>query len=367
MQGEQDETVHMKLEGTLAELLTKCDPTKYQPYLTTEHGKPVLYVELVNALYRTIRAALIFWRKLTKQITEWGFTVNPYDWCVANKMVRGSELTITWHVDDLKISHVDKEVLEDLFKQLDGAFRNDGPLTIHRGKKHDYLGLWLDYSLDGKVQVQMFDYIDNMLADLPEDMRGTVTSPAADHLFTVNDTGKKLSREQAEMFHHNVAKLLFLCKWACSDIHTAVAFLTTRVTAPDEDDYKKLARVMRYLRETKTMPLTLEADNLQLVKWWIDGAFATHRDMRSHTGRALSLGKGVITGVSTRQKLTTQSSTEAELVTVDDCMSLILWTRYFLEAQGYGVDNAIIYQDNKRAPCYWNRMGEHQALEKKRH
>ena len=159
MQGEQDETVHMKLEGTLAQLLTKCDPTKYQPYLTTEHGKPVLYVELVKALYGTIRAALIFWRKLTKQITEWGFTVNPYDWCVANKMVRGSQLTITWHVDDLKISHIDKEVLEDLITQLEGTFGNDGPLTVHRGKIHDYLGMWLDYSLDGKVQVQMFDYI----------------------------------------------------------------------------------------------------------------------------------------------------------------------------------------------------------------
>ena len=65
--------------------------------------------------------------------------------------------------------------------------------------------MWLDYLLDGKVQVQMFNYIDNMLADLPEDMCGMVTSPAADHLFTVNNTGKKLTWEQAEMFHHNVA------------------------------------------------------------------------------------------------------------------------------------------------------------------
>ena len=240
-------------------------------------------------------------------------------------------------------------MLEDLITQLEGAFGNDGPLMVHRGKKHDYLGMWLDYSLDGKVQVQMFDYSDNMLADLPDDMRGMVTSPAADHLFTVNDAGKKLTQAQSEMFHHNVAKLLFLCKRARPDIQTAVAFLTTRVTAPDKDDYKKLARVMRYLQGTKTMPLTLEADNLQLVKWWIDGAFATHRDMWSHTGGALSLGKGVITGVLTQQKLTTRSSTEAELVAVDDCMSLILWTRYFLEAQGYGVDDAIIYQENKSA------------------
>ena len=236
MQGDQDETVHMKLEGTLAELLARCDPTKYQPYLATEHGKTVLFVELVKALYGTIRAALIFWHKFTKQITKWGFTVNPYDWCVANKMVCKSQLTITWHVDDLKISHVDKEVLEDLLKQLNGAFGKDGPLTIHRGKKHDYLGMWLDFSLDGKVQVQMFDYIDNMLADLPEDMCGMVTSPTADHLFTINDTGRKLTWEQSEMFHHTFAKLLFLCKRARPDIQTSVAFLPTHVMAPDEDD-----------------------------------------------------------------------------------------------------------------------------------
>ena len=97
MQGEQDETVHMKLEGPLAELRAKCDPTKYQPYLILEKGKPVLYVELVKALFGTIRAALIFWRKFTKQLIEWGFTVNPYDWCVANNQVQGSQLTITWH------------------------------------------------------------------------------------------------------------------------------------------------------------------------------------------------------------------------------------------------------------------------------
>ena len=142
---------------------------------------------------------------------------------------------------------------------------------------------------------------------------------------------------------------IFLCKQARPDIQTVVAFLTTRVMAPDEDDYKKLALVMRNLRGRKTMPLTLEADNLQPVKWWIDGAFATHCDMRSRTGGALSLGKGVITGISTRQKLTTRSSTEAEIVAVDDCMSLFLWKHYFLEAQGYGVDDAIIYQDNKSA------------------
>ena len=96
-------------------------------------------------------------------------------------------------------------------------------------------------------------------------------------------------------------------------------------------------------------PLTLDADNSNNLYWWIDGAFANHDDMRSHTGGALSLGWGVVYGMSMCQKLNTHSSTEAELVAVDDCMGQILSTRYFLEAQGYQVDDAIVYQDNQSA------------------
>ena len=67
-QGDQDETVHMRLEGTLAELLVKCDPKLYRQYVVTENNKPVLYIELIKALYGTLRAALIFWRKLTSNL-----------------------------------------------------------------------------------------------------------------------------------------------------------------------------------------------------------------------------------------------------------------------------------------------------------
>ena len=61
------------------------------------------------------------------------------------------------------------------------------------------------------------------------------------------------------------------------------------------------------------------------------------------------MGKGSVYSTSTRQKLNTKSSTEAELVGVDDVMPMIVWTRYFLEAQGYEVQDSKIYQDNKSA------------------
>eukprot|EP00978_Attheya_sp_CCMP212_P016681 scaffold43944_cov59-Attheya_sp.AAC.7 len=179
-------------------------------------------------------------------------------------------------------------------------------------------------------------------------MDGKAISAAANHLFEVNGNDPvKLDEETGIMFHHNVAKLLFLCKRARQDIQTAIAFLCTRVKSPDTDDYKKLARVMKYLRATINMPLTIEGTNMCIIKWWVDASYAVHPDMRSHTGATMSLGKGSIYSTSTRQKLNTKSSTEAELVGVSDAMSQILWTRYFMEVQGYGVDeNVVGHQDN---------------------
>ena len=167
--------------------------------------------------------------------------------------------------------------------------------------------------------------------------------------FEVNPVPELLDDKTADMFHHNVAKLLFLCKRARPDIQTAVAFLCTRVKSPDMDDYKKLARVMRYLCGTSDLALTLEADDTHIIKWWVDASFAIHPDMKSHTGGTMMLGKGAIYGTSTKHKINTKSSTEGELIAVNDVMPQVLWTRYFLEAQGYEVKDSIIYQDNQSA------------------
>jgi hypothetical protein len=266
-----------------------------------------------------------------------------------NKMIEGKQCTILWHVDDIKLSHIDDEVNEEIIEKLNGVYGKEAPLVVTRRKVHDYLGMTLDYSVDGQCKVIMKDYVEATLEALPNDMDGEAATPAAHHLFEVNEDRDKLDEQTSEMFHHNTAKLLFLSKRARPDIQTAVAFLTTRVKLPDRDDYKKLARVMKYLRATVDLSLILEADDLNVVKWWVDGSFAVHPDMKSHTGATMLLGKGSLYSASTRQKLNTKSSTEAELVAVNDAMPQVLWTRYFLEAQGYDVKESTIYRDNQSA------------------
>jgi hypothetical protein len=366
MQADIDEVIHVKLEGPLATLLTKVDPELYTKFLCKENGKDIMYVRLAKALYGTLQAAMLFWKDLSGYLVSEGFELNPYDNCVANKLVDGKQCTVLWHVDDLKISHVSDQVLEDLVDQLNDRYGKIAPLTVTRGTIHDYLGMTLDYGVPGQVTIRMDDYVQDLLDEAPEDMLGTAATPAGEHLFTVTENPTYLDDPDAELFHHLTAKLLFLCKRARPDLQTAVAFLTTRVKRPDVDDYKKLGRVIKYLRGTPDLALTLEADNAHVVKWWADASFAVHTDMRSHTGGTMSLGKGSVFSGSTRQKLNTKSSTEAELVAVDDVMPLVLWTRYFLQAQGYEVKENKVFQDNQSA-ILLERNGRRSSSRRTRH
>jgi hypothetical protein len=127
-------------------------------------------------------------------------------------------------------------------------------------------------------------------------------------------------------FHTIVAKTLYVTKRARPDTCLAIAFLTTRVRAPDTDDWEKLCHLMEYLRGNHNRPLIVGADNDGLLMWYVDASFAVHPNIHGHTGGELTMGRGFLISVSTKQKLNTKSSTECELVGVDDMMPIICWT-----------------------------------------
>ena len=85
MQADMDELVHVRFNGKMVELLLEIDKDMYGPCVTTEGWQQVMYVELLKALYGTFRAARLFWEKLSGKLVEWGFTMNPYDSCMATR------------------------------------------------------------------------------------------------------------------------------------------------------------------------------------------------------------------------------------------------------------------------------------------
>jgi hypothetical protein len=94
------------------------------------------------------------------------------------------------------------------------------------------------------------------------------------------------------------------------------------------------------------MPLILSANGSGILKWWVDTSFAVHPNMRGHSGGGLSLGRGFPIVSYTKKKLNTRSSTENEIMGADEFMPAICWTHYFMKAQGYGVKDNVLFQDN---------------------
>ena len=91
----------------------------------------------------------------------------------------------------------------------------------------------------------------------------------------------------------------------------------------------------------------LSIDDMISIKWYVDASSAVHPDFKSHIGVIMMWVTGTTKSGSTKQKLNTISRMESEVVGVENMVSMILWTKLFIEDQGYKVENNIFYQDNK--------------------
>ena len=130
-----------------------------------------------------------------------------------------------------------------------------------------------------------------------------------------------------------------------------------------------MVRLVDYLKGTKQLHLRLKLDDgMSVATWFIDESFATHEDFRSHTGGVLKFSddSGGFINLSSRQKLNTRSSTEAELVAVNDCVRKVLWSMRFLKTQGFALRGSIIKQDNRSAMLLETK-GQSSAGKRMRH
>ncbi len=232
-----DEDVLMLLKGELAEMMIQIAPQTYQKYVTVDRkGTPILYVKLQKALYGLMRAILLFYRKLQKELEQYGFKVKPYNPCIANMTTSSGEpMTVIWHIDNLMGTCMEDFELTKFSCYFAKIY---GPkLSMHTGNKHNYLGVNLEFNDDSTLNVSMVNYIKSVIAEFPEMITGKAATPAANHLFTIRDKkeARALEEERALIFHHTVAQLLFMSTRARRDIQI--------ITTPNMEILNNIAAV----------------------------------------------------------------------------------------------------------------------------
>jgi hypothetical protein len=331
--------VYMRLDKLMTSILVKIDPTFAEFVL--DDGSSV--VQLDKALYGTVEAAKLWYDNLCGKLLACGFTANPYDACVFNKTGEsGNQLTICLHVDDLKFSSVSSSDLDDFEAYMESCYDN---ITWRRGKVLDYVGMTFDYRTPGEVRVTMDNATDSILEGCGVDTpRAT---PAASTLFETRDT-VKLAGGEYTFYRSYVPKILYLAKRVRPECLTAVAFLTTRAQAPDIDDMAKLKRLLGYLLGARHRGIVLRVGDYMQVKAFIDASYGVHPESgKSHTGCMIAIGDvGPIYVKSSKQKIVSKSSTEAELIALSDTASQAVHIGNFIKAQGYSVGPVVLYQDN---------------------
>jgi hypothetical protein len=145
----------------------------------------VLYLQLLQAVL-LLQSALLWYNFFARTFKEMGFELNPYDPCGANKMIEGWQSTITWYVDDSKISHAKSSVVTDVIAQIKEQFEK---MTVTRGKHHIILvGMDIVNKGDGNLSIGMQEYFKEAILEFGEDVLRPAVTPARTNILMLTNT-----------------------------------------------------------------------------------------------------------------------------------------------------------------------------------
>jgi hypothetical protein len=144
----------------------------------------------VKAIYGCVKSALLWYNLFKNTLEKMGFVINPYDPCIANCMIEGTQCTIAWYVDDTKISHVNPDVVTRIIKKIEERFDK---MTVTRGNKHVFLSMNIKYTESQTAVVTMKSYLEEAIKESGMNITQKATTPARKNLFEVDESATPLS------------------------------------------------------------------------------------------------------------------------------------------------------------------------------
>jgi len=322
-----DDVVYMFLSKDAVDELMKID-TMISKYVMKD-GRAL--VRLLKALYGTIQAAKLWYKKLREIILNYGFTQHPNDQCVFLYKLDDIVMIVGFHVDDLLMICKSMKMIDNFVEYLLKCFTN---VTVHKGVQQTYLGMLITMEEDGVVSVSMEGYINNVIDEYNVSIDLGVKDPQQDNIFVIDENSPLLDEVRRRKYHKVVYMLVYVGKRVRFDIQMAVSFLAGRVLKATEEDEQKLFRVLRFLRNSigeKIYYRKRDNDDDMDVRIWADSSWACHSDGTSRSAIIISVNGTCVSAYTHKQKLITLHATEAELVCLTDAARLGLWTRMFVE------------------------------------
>ena len=131
MMAYHNEEVIVILANDMLDTMLEIDVKLYGKYVMNRmKGGKYMYVCLIKAMYGTMKAELLFYRNFSKEPIEYGFVINPYDPCVANKWTDKGQLTVVWCVNNIKVLYKNEKEVTKFNISMKGIYGNSIPVSI---------------------------------------------------------------------------------------------------------------------------------------------------------------------------------------------------------------------------------------------
>lgn len=329
---------YLRVSKYLSDLLVQANPN-WKSFLY----KDCLILRLNKALYGLVESPLLWYEHFSATLKELGYTCCDSDRCVFYKVLPdGSKTSLCMHVDDLFMTSTRKSLLVELIAQLKEKY---GDVSSSISDSLQYLGMNIVFDRRSRtVSINQSGYVDQLLKE--HEVTHTSALPYTTTLLSEN-VGSDKEPADGNAYLSLTMKLLYLAKRTRPDILFVMSYLATRGKSPEIGDFKKLQKVLNYINGSKELALTLRPSDSNL-HMFVDASYAIHDDCKGHSGAIISFGinGGPIYATSTKQKLVSKSSTEAELNALHDSLSQLEWLQHLLAELGYPETPATVHEDN---------------------
>ena len=319
----EGEEVFVRISKEVAKLLVKHD-ISYEKFL---HENGSFVVKLNKFLYGLRQSPRAWYDLISAVIMKLGYTKADNDSCLFFKHVGEVSSYILLHVDDMAVAGTEK-VIKEFYKGLVSEFGNDNVTAYLTGSKFDFLGMRIETNNDW-VKVSQSAYIEN-ICDIEEDpeldLSKNFSSP---HPSTfAQDRSKDTSAKSDEIsyFRRKVMQCMYAAVRTRPDVLLDIVVLSGRLDNPTKNDLNVLRRILSYLYSTRHEGLMFRDG-----KWdfWaaIDASFNSYENGRGHSGILMFLDwlSAAILAKSLKQKTVSSSSTQSELISLNEGILHILW------------------------------------------
>jgi hypothetical protein len=325
--------VYVKAEAELAQWFIN----RY-PYLKSWlNGDGSLTFRLLAYLYGLQESPLAWNRTLHEKLVSLGFERSKADLCLYVKTTPEGKVYLTVHVDDMMLAYPSGPVrtwFETTLKKWYTLVIQDTDIT--------YLGMSVSKMADG-IRVHQGGYIDSLVDKFGVLPDAAPTSPTGSTFLQDNENDVSVNPTK---YLGLIMSLMYLARFTRPDILMPVTYLATKSANPMQSDYNKGIRILSYLAGTKKRTLFFKANSKLTLEIYADAAHMIHKDAKGHGGIIGTSGSAPIFTKSFKFKLVTRSSTESEMVCLEEAVTFALWTLVLLRDFDELKLPVTIYQDN---------------------